>query len=211
MHCATVNELKEMTRRIAKYNGQPIPTWWNVEMECGKFMLYDSDNCFVSEIKPRYKVGEKVYLKEPYIFYDLSDFAFWIEYKDLEKREFCWSELGISERKADLLEQKILTAMKEDRIENPRNMPEKFARHFIEITAVRCERLQDISNEDCLKEGIKPSVHNKHGTPITYIADNVVHTHPRLTFAALINKAYKKGTWEANPYVWVYEFKLIKK
>ena len=33
---------------------------------------------------------------------------------------------------------------------------------------------------------------------------------PREAFAALIDKVSGKGTWESNPYVWVYEFELMK-
>ena len=33
---------------------------------------------------------------------------------------------------------------------------------------------------------------------------------PREAYAELIDKVSGKGTWNKNPYVWVYEFKLIK-
>lgn len=33
---------------------------------------------------------------------------------------------------------------------------------------------------------------------------------PREAFAALIDKVSGKGTWESNPYVWAYEFELMK-
>ena len=89
--------------------------------------------------------------------------------------------------------------------------------HQIRITNVRVERLQDISDEDCFKEGIyldetAPSCYQpfytfkesqEHGTPVGYQT-------AREAFAALIYKVSGKGTWQSNPLVFVYEFELIK-
>ena len=88
--------------------------------------------------------------------------------------------------------------------------------HQIRITNVRIERLQDISDEDCLKEGIinkwhAPACKNYYyvpGVEVKSVKD--VHDTPQEAFAHLINKVGKKGTWEANPYVFVYDFELTK-
>lgn len=88
--------------------------------------------------------------------------------------------------------------------------------HKIKITNVRIERLQDISNDDCFREGIS------HYTPA--YAQNTesgfgfqsskgglfLFDTARETFAALIDKVSGKGIWEINPYVWVYDFELVK-
>ena len=89
----------------------------------------------------------------------------------------------------------------------------------IRITNVRIERLQDISDADCLKEGIyayyygdekekrfyeiPPNGYSFDGTDFHYPT-------PREAFAYLIDKVSDKGTWERNPYVWVYDFELVK-
>lgn len=97
--------------------------------------------------------------------------------------------------------------------------------HHIRITNIKIERLQDISNEDCLAEGV---VKVTHAIPtkapqclISYYpclslkeaADKVgwgiTYSTPQLAFAALIDKVSGKGTWESNPYVFAYEFELI--
>lgn len=77
--------------------------------------------------------------------------------------------------------------------------------HQIRITNVRVERLQDISDEDCLREGIQNrllQIYEFDGWPyFTHI--------PREAFAALIDKVSGKGTWESDPWVFVYEFELV--
>ena len=86
----------------------------------------------------------------------------------------------------------------------------------IRITDVRVERLQDISDEDCLKEGIiknwhAPACKNYYYVPgIEVKSVKDVHDTPQEAFAHLINKVSKKGTWESNPYVFVYDFELVK-
>lgn len=92
----------------------------------------------------------------------------------------------------------------------------------IRITNVRIERLQDISDEDCLKEGVvvndpKIKCGFKSYYPCQYLrecANKVgwvrVYNTPREAFSQLINKVRGKDTWERNPYVFVYEFELVE-
>jgi hypothetical protein len=85
--------------------------------------------------------------------------------------------------------------------------------HHIKITGIKVERLQDISDEDCLKEGIYEDSGDDEFPPSIFYEfegnkDDGFDT-PREAFAALISKVSGKGTWERNPFVWVYEFNLF--
>lgn len=92
----------------------------------------------------------------------------------------------------------------------------------IQMTNLRAERLQDISDEDCLKEGVVISEPRIKGGvrmyyPCEYLKScankigwgRVYHT-PREAFASLIDKVGKKGDWDKNPFVFVYDFELVK-
>lgn len=102
--------------------------------------------------------------------------------------------------------------------------------HHIRITSVRIERLQDISDEDCIMEGIEED-HPYYWVPISRNLpnwrklneavsdmypnkDGKVYAHfwdsPRKAFAALIKKMAGKKDWDDNPWVFVYEFELVK-
>lgn len=93
--------------------------------------------------------------------------------------------------------------------------------HHIRITDVKVERLQDISKEDCLKEGIifleSLSIIGedayfftvKHKVRQMY--DNILKffSSPQRAYADLIDKISGKGTWESNPWVVAYSFELV--
>ena len=85
--------------------------------------------------------------------------------------------------------------------------------HQIRITDVKIERIQDISDEDCLKEGVRKVV-NENGIYVQYYVgkgDNACSfENPREAFAHLINKVSRKDVWNENPYVFVYDFELVK-
>ena len=85
--------------------------------------------------------------------------------------------------------------------------------HQIHITDVRVERLQDIPDEDCLKESVRKVV-NENGIYVQYYVGKGDNTcsfeNPREAFASLIDKVSGKGTWKRNPYVFVYDFELVK-
>lgn len=92
------------------------------------------------------------------------------------------------------------------------HMPRRASRIDLEITGARVEHLQDISEEDSLAEGCFKSEH-----------DNYFHStlHPiKGTYQCWISarQAYEKlweringdGSWDANPWVWVVEFKRVR-
>lgn len=84
----------------------------------------------------------------------------------------------------------------------------------IKITGIDFEHLQDISDEDCLAEGIyeRHDVINSNMEKVKcFTFPNTPHIYatPRDAFAALIDKVSGKGTWDSNPYVYVFTFKLV--
>lgn len=83
----------------------------------------------------------------------------------------------------------------------------RYMPHTIHITDIRVERLQDITNGQCLEEGVLQS--DKYAMPYGIPTRDGVffyYSTPREAFAALIDKVSGKGTWDSNPLVWVYEF-----
>ena len=77
--------------------------------------------------------------------------------------------------------------------------------HHIKIERVRVERLQDISKEDCLKEGVCQVSEGRYKIDgLNYIGDN-----PIAVYSLLIEKISGKGIWYKNPFVFVYDFALI--
>ena len=87
--------------------------------------------------------------------------------------------------------------------------------HQIRITGIRCERLQDISDEECMREGILESWYESTDTTTYGYADEkkgtaVEFDTPREAFASLIDKVSGRGPWKRNPWVVAYEFELVK-
>ena len=90
--------------------------------------------------------------------------------------------------------------------------------HRIRITNIRVERLQDISEGDCIAEGIRRfgKEYVRFKKEYCYTCQNYAVTDfysfstPREAYAALIDKISGKGTWESNPWVFVYDFELVK-
>ncbi len=85
--------------------------------------------------------------------------------------------------------------------------------HQIKITNIRCERLQDISTDDCMKEGIYCSMVWSHGS---YSYDATNDSKRKKWWYRTPIEAYKMLScklhfnWDSNPLVFVYDFELIK-
>lgn len=84
--------------------------------------------------------------------------------------------------------------------------------HHIRITRIRVERLQDISEEDCLEEGIWTRTGRWYCYDIIKRGEEYYDPYPdpREAYSVLIDRISGKGTWESNPWVFVYDFELVK-
>lgn len=81
--------------------------------------------------------------------------------------------------------------------------------HHIQITGIRVEQLQDITDEDCLREGIlKFEGGNIYGWDYEGV-HMYSFSSPCEAFSAMIDRISGLRTWHDNPHVFVYEFKLI--
>lgn len=76
------------------------------------------------------------------------------------------------------------------------HMPKALARIWLEITGVRVKRLQDISTEDCISEGLN-----------TTLREYDAEVNLRDQFQELWEST--GGDWDANPWVWVIDFKVL--
>lgn len=95
------------------------------------------------------------------------------------------------------------------------HMPKEAAIIFLEVTNVRVERLQDISEEDAIAEGTpiveidkltrKPMYKSINNTG-RYLSDLA-----REGFKILWKSINGEDSWKSNPWVWVYEFKVVEK
>lgn len=96
------------------------------------------------------------------------------------------------------------------------HMPKEAARIFLKVTNVRVERLQEITDDGCIAEGVYPSPCRKCNA--TFGCDTCPDEgyHETDGFSELWNSTIKKSDldrygWDANPYVWVIEFERCEK
>lgn len=98
--------------------------------------------------------------------------------------------------------------------DNKRFVKAELMPHQIRITDVRIEKLQDISDKCCLKEGVikgRCGSEDTHFMDAYYIPNDIQpYCTPREAFAHLINKVSREDVWSENPYVFVYDFELVK-
>lgn len=90
------------------------------------------------------------------------------------------------------------------------HMPRWASRLTLEITGVRIERLNSISAQDAIAEGIE-QVDELHGHPLwrEYGNEPWNSSMPEYSFQTLWNSITGPSSWDANPWVWVIEFKRV--
>lgn len=205
---AVLNGRKTMTRRVCKYD-RPNETY-DIVFPVFEPNDYDNDGNIVSPLNyafgwkndkgdftgwniPKYKVGEVVAIAQSYQSLGMNP------------------EIALNDRDGIGFYTKTKFA--------PGWKNKMFVRadlmlHHIRITNIKAERLQNISDEDCLKEGItRINDENNvfgHNGMYEYHPDGLyVYDTPKRAYADLIDRLSGKGTWESNPYVFVYEFELV--
>ena len=106
-----------------------------------------------------------------------------------------------------------------DKLKNQRNvkwkpsifMPKEACRTFLEVTGVRVEKLQSITSEDAIKEGIErlPGGNWKNYFSKVKMIEN--WENPYHSFKSLWEEINGSDSWDANPWVWVVDFKKTDK
>ena len=193
---AVVKGRKTVTRRIIPEDFFTLN--WDRR---GDTLVYENANGEFIDIRDskycKYKVGEEVAIAQSYnnIFNEMmKDGSDWDLYEDFRCCAMGFEQAG----------------NKNKMFVRPELMP-----HRIKITNIRVERLQDIDLEDCLKEGVvytcsmlkffQFAIYRKGKiTPIEF-------RFAQDAFAYLIDHTggNGNGTWKDNPWVFVYEFKLL--
>lgn len=203
---AVLNGRKTMTRRIIEIDEcvrfpiirfRPLENWEkkvvnpNYVFNGHVYAVYNELDLLCHLVKPRYEIGEVVAIAQSY-------------------KDSGYSPDSLDRHPKDL---SVRGLMKDSAGWNNKMFVKSYAcRHHIKIVNVKIERLQDISDEDCLKEGVIHAYTDNNGikiyhTPHTkrgYLSTDVAQE----AFAALIDKVSGKGTWESNPFVFAYEFRL---
>ena len=97
------------------------------------------------------------------------------------------------------------------------HMNKEYARIWLQVTDVRVERLQDITEEDTIAEGVEPRSHRCGGFG-SYEAGGYIHdcicqkwdrTPAGMGFMDLWKDINGPESWEANPFCWVISFKVL--
>ena len=95
-------------------------------------------------------------------------------------------------------------------------MPKSACRLFLEVTKVEVQRLQDISNEDAKKEGVQILSYGGFGRSgeewKDYLSKISTAFRPstKSSFSSLWQSINGVESWNENPYVWVYTFKIVE-
>ena len=207
---SVLNGTKTMTRRNIRipnsFNGiwvAGFKKWTNSLGQCFT-ELYDGDGRSIegSELKPPCEIGEVVAIKQSY-----KDIGF-------EPEKILYRSIhGIDGYRLE-------RADSEKGWNNKMFVCNDLMTHKVKIINIILQRLQDISNEDCFKEGV---IKNQIGYYVKGIKPDKIHCSytivddvayklfptPKEAYAALINKVNGKGTWDNNDWVWAIEFELI--
>ena len=186
---AVISGRKTVTRRIIDPQGKYEELrWWQPCIEFEECMYGYTENEGWEVIEPRYNVGEIVAVAQRY-------------------DSFLHPNNGVIEHDYQT------TALASKGWDNKMFVKADLMPHRIQITDIRIERLQDIS-DDYFKEGITLLASADDGRIQWGYADEHLRYYmfdsPREAFASLIDKVSGKGTWDRNPFVWRIEFVLVK-
>jgi len=202
---AVLEGKKTMTRCIIKGNFEDVKAY---HANGGWHFIADTDEGDSVELKPQYEIVERVAIAQPYKNDDVLTYN-------------AYNEDGTA-REDGLQRHKEMLGSKGYR--NKMFVKAEYMPHRIRITNIKVERLQDISEEDAMREGVfkydKPPLHHEadmfapwapYVRPYKWDSDNLIYRCTACyAFAYLFDKISGGGTWQSNPWVFAYEFELIK-
>lgn len=200
---AVLDGRKTMTRRTVYTKDVRLPVHISYDIKTRQLLLYDA--CLSLVERSQYAFDEVVAIAQSYK--DINELGI-VQTKPTQGDECIWfgNDGGLE----------CVWAENHAGWKNKMFVKAELMPHHIKIKSVRVERLQDISNEDCLREGVRlwedadPEYKLYPFGKLYEITGRWDgYKSPREAFAALIDKVSGSGTWDSNPLVWVYEFELV--
>ena len=135
---------------------------------------------------PHGKPGDRLWVRETWSYSD---------------RRACDKEIFYKATDGNVKQRTLSFSTREQRWRPPIYMFREDSRINLEITDIRVERLQDITEEDAKAEGCLPVIHE----------DGAVDCGTRKTnFAKLWESINGPDSWDANPFIWVISFKRVE-
>lgn len=202
---AVLSGRKTMTRRVDKRLNHPLVTEisdWGID-DKGKCHLAITYSTGLTEVVyPQYQIGEEVAVAQRYANDDVLAFN-------------AYDSEGQPRKDGHRRHQEMLAS---PGYRNKMFVKAEYMPHRIRITDIRVERLQDISEEDCLREGIQeyfPYIKRNPNDKVRtfqYFRDGKIRYRQSpapACFAHLIDRISGKGTWKSNPWVFAYTFELL--
>lgn len=205
---AVIDRIKTQTRRIVPQNELERIDAYQVEYYNATFDKIEGavllESYFLDAHKDRlpYKIGDVVAIAQSYQKVVQCGYPIDSRFDAFRTANWGEGEEGALEKAAGWTNKMLVRA---------EIMPRQ-----IRMTDVRFERLQDISDEDCLAEGIRRWTKDdelfKYDLSDGFEMFDWQHKPrtPREAYAALIDKLSGRGTWESNPCVVAYAFELEK-
>jgi len=169
----------------------------------------------IYRVYPRFKIGERAYIKETHYRYGRWIIIGWNGVRSVLSfypfsHEICFT---------DNPPERIITDRRVGEVgwykRSPLFLPADLARTIIEITDIRAQRVQDISEDDAIAEGVGAGWQMNAGWPdYQHIKNGVcalTQDTARLSFWTLWNSIHGDGAWDLNPWVWAYTFRRIER
>jgi len=170
----------------------------------------------VDYAKLPYKIGDILYVRETWGIHSMKNYGKRVKFLFKAEAIKELREVALSEsRYDDMLKYSFKNGWQPSLF-----MPKEAARIFLEVTNVRVERLQDITEDQAINEGCKgercehPNYNSEMGC-CTDCYNTGYLEPPQLEFSYLWNSTLKKEqlelySWDNNPWVWVIEFKKLE-
>lgn len=183
---AVIAKRKTMTRRIINGDYEDVKAY---HANGGWHFIADTKDGDSVEVKPAYEVGETIAIAQAY-------------------QTLRWPALPGIDRKAitdEVTHSKGWT--------NKMFVKAEYMPYRIRITNIKLERLQDISEEDAMQDGIMKGEFMNTWDRYYYdmwgdVPNHITFRNPQLAYESLIDRVCGKGTWNSNPWVVAYQFHL---
>jgi hypothetical protein len=196
---AIINGQKTQTRRVIKFQMEPTPYpqtdrvqyvkiggkqyWWNSQHD---------HPAHVTKACPHGQPGDRLWVRETWAEVGTMDpglIVYRADYPDCVPRQY-----------------QNVPPVSKITWKPSIHMFRRHSRILLEITGVRVERLQDISRDDGMAEGIVYQPDGGFG-----LADSTHYnfSDPRFSYQSLWEQINGEASWVANPWVWVVEFKRV--